>query len=108
MFTCPCCGFQVFEEQPGSYDICPICFWEDDPIQLASPDSPGGANKLSLIDAQKNYQKIGASEERFIGNVRRPTAIDQRDPSWHPFDLIHDKKYEGKFQADMSVLYYWR
>ncbi|WP_248129036.1 CPCC family cysteine-rich protein [Pseudomonas sp. W2Aug9] len=27
MFTCPCCGYAVFEEHPGSYDICPICFW---------------------------------------------------------------------------------
>ncbi|WP_373889607.1 CPCC family cysteine-rich protein [Massilia sp. MB5] len=24
MFTCPCCGYEVFPDHPGSYDICPI------------------------------------------------------------------------------------
>lgn len=24
LYPCPCCGYLVFEEGPGSYDICPI------------------------------------------------------------------------------------
>lgn len=32
---CPCCGYYTFDEKPsGTYDICEVCFWEDDPIQL--------------------------------------------------------------------------
>ena len=34
-YKCPCCGFYTFDEKlNGNYDICPVCFWEDDPIQL--------------------------------------------------------------------------
>ncbi|MBA2497402.1 MAG: hypothetical protein H0V33_09975 [Acidimicrobiia bacterium] len=29
-FPCPCCGHVVFEEEPGSDEICPVCFWQDD------------------------------------------------------------------------------
>ena len=31
---CPCCGYLVFDEPVGSFDICPICDWEDDDVQL--------------------------------------------------------------------------
>ena len=30
----------------------------------------GGANRLSLIDAQVTYEEHGAMERRFVGNVR--------------------------------------
>lgn len=44
-FACPCCGYKTFIEEPnGSYDICQVCSWEDDPIQLADPNYEGGAN----------------------------------------------------------------
>jgi rubrerythrin len=33
-YPCPGCGYLVFDEPPGSYEICPICFWEDDLAQL--------------------------------------------------------------------------
>jgi hypothetical protein len=33
-YPCPCCGYLMFYEGPGSYDICKICFWEDDLSQL--------------------------------------------------------------------------
>jgi anaerobic ribonucleoside-triphosphate reductase len=29
-WPCPCCGYQVFTGPPGSYEICPVCGWEDD------------------------------------------------------------------------------
>src|SRR4051812_44523441 len=30
-YPCPCRGHLVFEEGPGSYEIGPICFWDEDP-----------------------------------------------------------------------------
>lgn len=26
---CPCCGYMTLDRR-GAYDICPVCFWEDD------------------------------------------------------------------------------
>ena len=51
-FPCPACGFEVFGEPPGSYELCPICGWEDDEVQLRFPSLQGGANKESLYDWQ--------------------------------------------------------
>lgn len=46
-YKCPCCGFYTFDEKlNGNYDICPVCFWEDDPIQLEDNEYKGGANRL--------------------------------------------------------------
>src|SRR5579885_3179586 len=28
-YSCPCCGYKTLDER-GGYDICPVCFWEDD------------------------------------------------------------------------------
>ena len=52
-YKCPCCGFYTFDEKPnGNYDICPVCFWEDDPIQLEDNEYEGGANRVSLVQAR--------------------------------------------------------
>jgi hypothetical protein len=46
---CPCCGYRTFRDPGyGSYDLCPVCFWEDDDLQLSEPDYRGGANDVSL------------------------------------------------------------
>src|SRR3569833_2977032 len=29
VFRCPCCGVRTLIER-GGYDICSVCFWEDD------------------------------------------------------------------------------
>ncbi|HVI41567.1 MAG TPA: CPCC family cysteine-rich protein, partial [Anaerovoracaceae bacterium] len=72
-YRCPCCGYYTFDNKPdGGYDICKVCFWEDDPIQLEDPTYEGGANKVSLIQAQKNYQEFGACELEMTPHVRRP------------------------------------
>lgn len=70
---CPCCGYYEFSEGAGDFDICPICFWEDDPVQNENPEYVGGANRLSLNECKANYRKFGACEERFVSLVRKPT-----------------------------------
>ncbi|MGW5258170.1 CPCC family cysteine-rich protein [Streptomyces sp. NPDC004012] len=50
---CPCCGHLVFDIEdgwPGSFAICPICFWEDDAQQFRWPFMPGGAHRVSLVE----------------------------------------------------------
>ncbi|GEM_PF-1580410 len=52
---CPVCGKFYFSER-GSYDICPVCGWEDDSVQKQWPDLEGGANKDSLNEARRKYE----------------------------------------------------
>lgn len=84
-YACPCCGYKTLDrEPPGTYDVCPVCFWEDDRIQYADPDYEGGANVVSLRQAQRSFLEIGVSELRFKENVRTPQSGEERDPSWRP------------------------
>src|ERR1700682_1170637 len=89
-YPCPCCGYLVFNRPPGSYDVCPICFWEDDIVQLAFPMMSGGANALSLYAAQQNFERIHVSEELSLPNVRAPLSEEQRDAGWRPFEPSKD------------------
>lgn len=76
-YTCPCCGYKTLEEEPpGTFDICSICFWEDDNVQFDDPDYEVGANEESL----RQYQKVF-----LMKNVNRKlTDNNERDPNWRP------------------------
>ena len=67
-YKCPCCNKYTFYDL---YDICPYCFWENDPIQLDNPYRSSGANKVSLIGARENFIKYGTSEKRFVKCVKK-------------------------------------
>jgi hypothetical protein len=74
-FPCPCCGHFTFEEAPpGTYLICPVCYWEDDPEQFENPQSADGANLVSLEQARASYARIGAIAEEYLENVRQPSC----------------------------------
>lgn len=114
-YPCPCCGHLVFEEPPGSGDICMICFWEDDALQLRFPDLPEQTNVVSLREAQGNYAKFCAIEERFAGDVRAPSASDRREPEFRPIGaddefepLPEGGEPETPGPEDSTALYYWR
>lgn len=62
-FSCPCCGYLTLDHPAsGSYDICPVCFWEDDLVQNEDPAYAGGANEPSLTEARANFARFGAIE----------------------------------------------
>jgi hypothetical protein len=111
LYPCPCCGHLVFEEPPGSDDICMICFWEDDVMQLRWPQLAGVTNAVSLLEAQRNFARLGASEQRFAGDVRPPTATERLDEGWRPIqenDRFEEPEDSAPWPEDRTRLYYWR
>lgn len=106
-YPCPCCGFVVFDEAPGSYAICSVCDWEDDAVQLTNPCSGGGANSDSLADAQARIlEKVPPEIQVFDGH--------RRDSDWRP---LREPELDGfRFEVEMGGAWpfsaghsdYWR
>jgi nitrogen fixation-related uncharacterized protein len=72
-YPCPCCGYLTLgEEPPGTFYICPVCFWEDDNVQYDDPDYKGGANEMSLNEAKASFRAIGAISPKKLKDVRPP------------------------------------
>ena len=71
-YRCPCCGYFTFEKKERAYDICPVCFWEDDPEQFKNPTLHGGANHVSLAEAKINYKHFAACDTEMKKYVRGP------------------------------------
>lgn len=116
-FPCPCCGYLVFDREPGNHEVCPVCGWEDDLAQLRFPLMPGSANVVSLASAQRNYAEFGAAERKNRGTTRPPLEDEVREPEWRPVDEARDNieeprrgvRYTDSYPLqDTTVLYYWR
>lgn len=60
--NCPCCGYPTIAE-PAAFEVCPVCFWEDDGQGDGDADAVrGGPNgPLSLTEARANFRAFGAS-----------------------------------------------
>ena len=76
--ACPCCKFRTLSSR-GDYEICKVCFWEDDGQGEQDADIVrGGPNyELSLRQAQANFRNIGAVAERYLTFVRPPRPNEQ-------------------------------
>ena len=70
---CPCCGFGTLTHR-GGFEICQVCYWEDDGQDDADAGEvrSGPNGTLSLLQARANFKRFGASEERFKESVRKP------------------------------------
>jgi hypothetical protein len=106
-FPCPCCGFLTHDEEPGDFEYCVVCGWQDDLSQLRFAAMGGGANRLSLKQAQTAFlsQSLPAVASKY-----------QRDPGWRPLDPAVDRievpergrEYGMTYADDRTEYYYWR
>ena len=77
-WQCPCCDYFSLPVR-GQYDICPICGWEDDGLDLDRPDEASGPNHATLREARAVFEQTG-------GNVdvshyeRRPRRVGAAKP----------------------------
>jgi hypothetical protein len=90
--TCPACGFAVLAEGYGSYEICGVCGWEDDGVQLANPTSGGGANRRSLAETQAEVVRRIPFGVMTHGDFKR-------DPLWRPLNAPELAEAERKRRA---------
>lgn len=75
LFACPCCRYRTLEQR-AEYDICKVCFWEDD--GCSDPDDRSSPNRMTLGDGQKNFELFGACERRAL------EFVDQHGPRKYP------------------------
>jgi len=77
---CPCCNRKTLSER-GGFEICPVCFWEDDGQDDYDANViRGGPNGgLSLTDARANYRQFAACDERSIASVRPALSPERPD-----------------------------
>ena len=112
-FACPCCGHLTLAGR-GGFEICPVCFWEDDGQDDGDAATVrGGPNgPLSLEQARRNYASFGASDECHRGHVRAPRpdelvgAVEAR-PMSRPVFVLDGSRFdtlEGFFQEVEAVL----
>lgn len=74
---CPVCQHHTFETL-GAWDTCPVCGWNSDPVQETMHDDPTGANGISLNEARRNYQAIGAISKEKL------TTLDPEEKKKYP------------------------
>jgi hypothetical protein len=71
-YPCPCCKFKTLSQR-GGFEICEVCFWEDDGQDDHDADIVrGGPNSdLSLTKGRENFKKYGASDPKDLPHVRK-------------------------------------
>tara|TARA_R100000750_G_C2337847_1_gene92854 strand:- start:1042 stop:1461 length:420 start_codon:yes stop_codon:yes gene_type:complete len=66
---CPCCDYITLTER-GLYEICPVCFWEDDGQDINKLDQPSYPNSgITLREGRNNFKEFGACEKHMVEHV---------------------------------------
>jgi len=61
LFPCPCCSYRSLAER-SDYNICPVCYWEDNGAR--KPEQFSGPNHMTLGEGQVNFALYGACEQQ--------------------------------------------
>lgn len=105
MHPCPCCGYRTLPGR-GDYDLCPVCWWEDDGVE---PWEVSGPNGQTLVHAQHEFLTDDRPYRQREGKVRAPRKKEARDPDWQPLERTPDlvaradqavAEYEREYEAD--------
>ena len=71
-WQCPCCDYYSLSER-GSYETCPVCYWEDDGQDLDKLDVVSKPNHITLREARVNFGTVGACDHAALSLVASPS-----------------------------------
>lgn len=100
LFACPCCDYLTLTER-GQYEICEVCFWEDDGTQ--SLDGYSAPNRLFLVMGQENFIKLGACDERAVSKVKNDAKSHYKKQNYNTLnrnaEQVHYKPFADFFKG---------
>ena len=78
--ACPCCRYLTLRDR-GGFELCPVCFWEDDgqDDHDASVVRGGPNAELSLEQARNNFMAFGACDVGSKAFVRPALPGEERE-----------------------------
>lgn len=117
-FLCPCCFMPTLAER-GWYNICPICFWEDDGQDSDDANIVrGGPNSdYSLTEARNNFEEHGTmyrvsdvvpfksqneskNKRIYLYNAFAKAVKSNDDADWNRALEIECKYYKDKYKSN--------
>lgn len=90
--VCPVCGNYILKDE---FDICRVCFWENDYFQFQNPGFNGGANHLSLNDYEKWWDYLEEVMPKLITDFK---ITKSKNSLWKYDKLIIQKQYVDTFK----------
>lgn len=102
-YPCPCCGYRTLPAL-DAYDLCPVCFWEDDGMHSEDSASLDGPNGMTLTEGQRLFLRYGSSALHCLGHVRAPRPGEERALDWTPVPRPADEDERQYFLSDTGQL----
>lgn len=97
LLACPCCGRRTIEER-GNYEICRVCWWEDDGQDNDEADQIfGGPNYgISLTNGRFHFLKFG------IYDPNREDLINNKEPM-EKYEKGREFELNGEFVVERGT-----
>lgn len=89
-YKCPVCKEYEFE-MANDFDICHVCFWENDGLQSENPNMTGGANLLSLNEYKQNWNKINTIVPTLIKKLKITKVYCCAEAKFHGLFVPREK-----------------
>ncbi|MCK8061137.1 MULTISPECIES: CPCC family cysteine-rich protein [unclassified Fusibacter] len=103
-YLCPCCFMPTLDER-ASYDICPICFWEDDGQDSDDADVVryGPNSDYSLTEARINFNKLFTMYRKTEANIDLLALLRKRETGRRTLYEALQNAIESNSDDDWSI-----
>jgi hypothetical protein len=105
--SCPCCGSRTIGER-GNYEICKVCWWEDDgqDNKHANKDMGGPNSGVSLTQGRINFINYGIYDPKRKDLIKIKEVADKYEKG-RSFDIIDghliEKGTEWKIKIETNA-----
>ncbi|MFB9845542.1 CPCC family cysteine-rich protein [Mucilaginibacter ginsenosidivorans] len=80
LISCPCCGYKTLPTR-SEYDICMVCYWEDDGLSGSDANRYSSVNKMTLDDVKRNFENLGVIAVEFLRHVDQDRLLQFEKPN---------------------------